>query len=186
MCRACATRRCRRFRPRTLSHRYPTACTSSGAPSILGLRGARVLRLRVELRGSGPVLGVGAPRRVATCLLGCTQITPDEAENRGQGRGPCPSLTGEPGDYPISQGRGLRSQDLEAHWFGRLESPDVAHPRGALAPPVGVAELLGPQGRGDQDKPPPGPVVGGLGHHGRSDDQLAPGRGEGGPVVPEV
>ena len=41
--------RCRRYRPRTLSHRYPTACTSSGVPSILGPRGAGVLRLRVRL-----------------------------------------------------------------------------------------------------------------------------------------
>ena len=49
MCRACARRRCRRYRPRTLSHRYPAACTSSGVPSILGLRGSGVLRLRVRL-----------------------------------------------------------------------------------------------------------------------------------------
>ena len=155
MCRACTRRRCRRYRPRTLSHRYPTAWTSSGVPSILGLRGAGVLRLRLQLCRSGPVVGAAASRRVTGRPLGRSQVSLNEAKDRGQGRGPCRSLASEPGEYPIAQGRGPRTQDLETHWFGRLESPGIAHPRGAPAIPVGIAELLGPQGQGDPDKPPP-------------------------------
>ena len=49
-------------------------------------------------------------------------------------RGPCRSLASAPEDYPIPQRQGPRIQDLEADWLCRLESPDVAHPRGAPTP----------------------------------------------------
>ena len=71
---------------------------------------------------------------------------PDEAKYRGQGRSPRRSLAREPGEHPVTQGRGLRPQDLEAGRLGRLEGPGVADPRGAPPLPVGVAELLGPRG----------------------------------------
>ena len=56
MCRAWASRRCRRYVPRTFNHKYPTACMSSGGPSILRGR---------EAGSSGAGLssaGVGSPR----------------------------------------------------------------------------------------------------------------------------
>ena len=125
--------------------------------------------------------------RAASCPLGRLQVTPDEAKHRGQGGSPRWPFTREPGEHPVSQGRGLRPQDLEADRLVRLEGPGVADPRGAPSLPVGVAELLGPQGRGDDDEPSPSPVVGGPGHHGLGDGQgVAPGWGEGGLVVPEV
>ena len=49
MCRACASKHCRRFVLRTFSHRYPTACMSSGHPRILRREEAVVLKRRVQL-----------------------------------------------------------------------------------------------------------------------------------------
>ena len=101
--------------------------------------------------------------RTATCPLGRPRVTPDEAKNRGQGGSPRWRFAREPGEHPVSQGRGLRPQDLEADRLGRLEGPGVADPRGAPSLPVGVAELLGPQGRGDDDESPPSPcLLGGM------------------------
>ena len=53
-----------------------------------------MLRLRVELRRNGTSLGVVAPRRVASRLLGLPKTVVRE-------RGPCRPLAGKPGDYPI-------------------------------------------------------------------------------------
>ena len=77
---------------------------SSGVPSILGLRGAGILRLRLQLRRSGPVVGVAASRGVASRLLGRSQVSLNEAEDRGQGRGPRRPLAIEPGYYSIGAG----------------------------------------------------------------------------------
>ena len=71
------------------------------------------------------------------------------AVDRLLGGTPCRPLAGEPGDYPVTQSLGPRSQDLEPHGADWLEGPDVAYPSRAPAFPVGVTELLGPWGRGD-------------------------------------
>ena len=89
-----------------------------------------VLRRRVLPRAcrSRLVLGAHIRCRGVDTLLGGTQVAPDEAEHRGQGRGPCRPLAGEPRDYPVTPGLGLCSQDFKPHWTGRLEGPDVAFP----------------------------------------------------------
>ena len=103
------------------------------------------LRRRVRLGAcrSRLVLGAHIRCRGAGRLLGGTH---HEAEHRGQGRGPCRPLAGEPRDYPVTQGLGPCSQDLEPHGAGRLEGPGVAFPGCTPALPVSVTELLGPWG----------------------------------------
>ena len=156
MCRACASRRCRRYLLRTLSHRYPTACTSSSVPSILGGREAVVLRRRVQPPASKGRLFLGANIRFrgAGRLMGGTQVAPYEAEHRGKGRDPCRPLTGELGDYLVPQGLDPCSQDFKPHGTGRPESWDIALPGSTPALPLGVPELLRPWGRGEQGRPP--------------------------------
>ena len=154
MCRACASRRCRRYLPRTLSHRYPTACMSSGGPSILRGREARVLRRWVQLGRSRLALGACIWCRGFGSLLGGTQVAPDEAEHLRQARGPCRPLAGEPGDYPVTHGLGSRPQDFEPHGADRLEGPDVAYPGRAPAFLVGVEGLLPLGAEGTRTSPP--------------------------------
>ena len=46
--------------------------------------------------------GVGVCGRAASCLLGCPQVTPDEAKHRGQGGSPRWPFAREPGEHPVS------------------------------------------------------------------------------------
>ena len=92
------------------------------------------------------VLGAHIRRRGGGRLLGGMQVAPDEAEHRGQGRGPCRPLAGEPRDYPVTQGLGPCSQYFEPHGAGRLEGPGVAFLGRTPALPVCITELLGPWG----------------------------------------
>ena len=151
MCKVCASRRCHRYPPRTVSHRYSTACMSSGVRLLLGRTEAVVHCQRTGPTSWGD--GESCPRggRFPWSAYGGWQLRTDRAQQLG-GRGVLPRWR----SVPTESLQGIAVKTARAHQLGRW---GVLATRQSL-PKKGLRGMAVPNG--------PGPLARGTGSAARA------------------